>query len=289
MSKINNCFLEIEPTSQLLLAAGPLTMDRLADTDSVVVSQTTSQFCRCCCWQPSINFSVTAGTNTETAAASHEETLDAGVGWVHEESGFWGRCLSHCFPGGRSTKYVFHSGPIPEALKNDERTCLDCIVQSGDVSEEFGGLDPSALGAVQHTHEKQCTNGITMGVGDKRCPCCVNLPYLESKNARGEVIGRTEYVCDACLFVPKLALKDKSGEERYRIRPDTCVGGACVRCRCGGEKGRCCRLPWVIRDPHTHEAVAGSTLKRFGPQVDNKAQITKLWTGIRRECSKKSA
>lgn len=183
---------------------------------------------------------------------------------------------------------MFHSGPIPEALKNDERTCFDCIVQKGDVSNEFAGLDPSELGEVQHTHQKVCTNGIVCGAADYRLPCCCNLPYLESRNAKDEVIGRTEYICDMCPFVPKLAIKDKEGVERYRVRPDTCVAGLCVRPRCGGQKGRCFRVPWVIRDPATLEPAAGAEAQ-FGPQVDGKAQITSLWTGVKRACAKKNA
>jgi len=60
----------------------------------------------------------------------------------------------------------------------------------------------------------------------------------------------------------------------YRVRPDTCCLGACVRCRCScaeGSKGKCCRIPFLIRDP--------ATLL----QVDD-AEVTDLWSGFKNEC-----
>lgn len=53
------------------------------------------------------------------------------------------------------------------------------------------------------------------------------------------------------VFVPKFDVYDGNGEKKYRLRPDTCVGGCCVMCRCGGPKGKCCKVPYIIRDPNT--------------------------------------
>ena len=53
------------------------------------------------------------------------------------------------------------------------------------------------------------------------------------------------------VFVPKFDIYDANGTKKYRLRPDTCVGGCCIMCRCGGEGGKCCRVPFIVRDPHT--------------------------------------
>ena len=85
------------------------------------------------------------------------------------------------------------------------------------------------------------------------CSCCQPHPYLETKDADGKTIGKTEFVCDWWIFVPKFDIYDGSGEKKYRLRPDTCIGGCCVMCRCGGKGsgGKCCRLPYIVRDPNT--------------------------------------
>lgn len=95
------------------------------------------------------------------------------------------------------------------------------------------------------------------------------------------------YVCDAYLCVPKYDVFDGDGNQRYRIRPDTCIAGCCPMFRCGGKGGKCCRIPFIIRDPVTLEACPA----RIGSGGDGeaKAQITSLWTGIKRACQKKNA
>merc|ERR1712146_730020 len=59
-----------------------------------------------------------------------------------------------------------------------------------------------------------------------------------------------------CCFVPKYDVLDANGTPKYRLRPDTCVAGLCVQCRCDGKKGKCCRVPFVIRDPVSNEPMA---------------------------------
>lgn len=110
------------------------------------------------------------------------------------------------------------------------------------------------------------------------CNCCP-LPYLETRRD-GTVLGKTIYVCDACCFVPKYDVYNGSNEVLYRIRPDTCVMGLCVRCRCDGKKGKkgkCCRVPFLIRKHPTMEALDGA---RGGL----KAVIDNLWAGWKHEC-----
>merc|ERR1711935_634667 len=71
------------------------------------------------------------------------------------------------------------------------------------------------------------------------------------------------------------------------LRPDTCWMGLCPRCRCGGTKGKCCRLPFLIRDPVTLEPLEASSSTRDGEET---AQITQLWSGLANEfCFKRHA
>mmetsp|Transcript_19593 Transcript_19593/g.39170 ORF Transcript_19593/g.39170 Transcript_19593/m.39170 type:complete len:317 (-) Transcript_19593:43-993(-) len=275
--------------SKSLLAPSTITMDRWDDIDVMVISQATSQCCRCLCFQPSINFTMTEGKGNVTTS-DHARLGELGEvgGWIAEEATFAGRCCSSCCPGARATRHTVHAGRIPPALVKEE-TSFGCpSIQWGEKSDEFGDLNPEDLGPVTFVHEKAKTNGVSCGLGDKRCPCCCNLPYLETKDAHGKPLGRTEYVCDWCLFVPKFDVFDGNGNQAYRIRPDTCVGGLCVQCRCcdGGAGGKCCRVPFIIRDPHTHEPLKASG---FGGSGEKKAQITSLWTGIKRCCQKKDA
>ena len=272
-----------------LLPPGLITMERMHDLDSVLISQATSQFCRCCCTQPSMNFTIVEGkTNVSPNDQIRQQELGEVGAWVAEEASFWGRCLSACVPGARSTKWSVHSGPIPPALRKDETNCFDpCSIQWAKHSKEFEGVSPDVLGEIINTHEKEWTNGVTAGLGDKRCPCCTNLPYLISKDKNGRQIGKTQYVCDWCLFVPKFDIFDGNDRKRYRLRPDTCCLGFCIRPRFGGNGGKCCRVPFLLRDPDTFEPVAtNSNSVDYG---DNKAQITSLWTGVKRCCERKNA
>jgi len=271
--------------NKALLPPGKITMDRLRDIDSMVVSQATSQCMRCCCFQPSINFVMTEGKNNVSPVDQvRQNELGEVGGWIAEESSLLGRACSACVPGARKTKYTTHSGPIPDSLRKEEGELGCCKIQWGPMADAFGAIDPSTLGEVMFTHEKEWTNGVTAGLGDMRVPCCCNLPYLETKDTKGKVLGKTEYVCDMCLFVPKFDVKDGAGNSKYRIRPDTCVGGLCVMCRCGGQGGKCCRVPFFIRDPVTQEPV-----KCNNEGGESNAQITSLWMGMKRCCQKKNA
>jgi hypothetical protein len=93
------------------------------------------------------------------------------------------------------------------------------------------------------THEKSQTCGVFCCW----CPCLCNgcgLPYLETKDSNtGTVLGKTQHVCDLCCIVPNYEIMDGSGEKLYRLRPDTCVAGLRVQCRCDGKKGKCYRVP----------------------------------------------
>ena len=207
--------------------------------------------------------------------------LDA-VGWIHEESGLVGRCLSHYAPGYRRIKYVQHSGPPPGSIMSENKSWFSCQCEDtpSDLSEEDIKSNVVAI------HEKGQTCGIHC-CGCLMCNCC-DLPYLETKDgSTGEVLGTTRYICDLCCFVPKYDILDASGNKKYHLRPNTCVIGMCPECRCDGKKGKCCRVPFVLRDPSTLEPISsGATLE--GKPV--RSMVDVLWTGWANACcSKKNA
>jgi hypothetical protein len=136
------------------------------------------------------------------------------------------------------------------------------------------------------THEKNRSCGVYC----LDLPCVCNffgLPYLETKDASGRLLGKTQYVCDMCFFVPKFDILDASGQQKYQLRPDTCVAGLCVQCRCDGKKGKCCRVPFILRDPETKDPIpSGVTL---AGNVLN-AMVDTLWSGWKNEfCTLKNA
>ena len=167
-------------------------------------------------------------------------------------------------------KSIQHSSNIPDAVADAEDfmwcTC-QCDELPKGLSEEDRKKDVIA------THEKPQTCG----------QCCCLVPFLETKDAEGNLIGKTVYVCDGCIFVPKYDIYNGAGEKKYRLRPDTCIGGCCVMPRCGGGGGKCCRVPFIVRDPETFEPVNGNGGK-------DKAQVTNLWSGFKNEfCTQRQA
>mmetsp|Transcript_20316 Transcript_20316/g.44210 ORF Transcript_20316/g.44210 Transcript_20316/m.44210 type:complete len:301 (-) Transcript_20316:176-1078(-) len=257
-----------------------LTMDRLGDRDELIIAQSTSQCCRMGCLQPSINWIVAEGNNFEPG--SNPFNL-ASVGWIHEESSFVGRCFSNCAAGCRGVKYVQHSGPAPTSLLTENTGCCTC--QFEETSSRLTNEERKSNVVVTHEKTQSC------GVFCCWLPCVCNpcgLPYLVTKDAStGVVLGRTQYICDLCCFVPKYDIFDGSGRKKFLLRPETCVGGCCVVCRCGGKKGKCCTVPFIIRDPTTQEPVQSSATldgKPINSMVDT------LWSGWTNECcSKKTA
>ncbi|CAM9452317.1 unnamed protein product, partial [Heterosigma akashiwo] len=220
-------------------------MDRLAARDDLVLAQSTSQCCRCCCFQNSITWVLSEQDNFQPGPNPFDLPIS---GWIHEESSWFGRSCSWILPGCRAVKYVQHAGPPPDNI----------------------------IG----THEKVCTCGYCLNCGNYSFPICncFPLPYLETKTAEGAIVGKTLYICDACMSVPKFDVFDKMGEKKYRLRPDTCCLGVCVRWRCDGEKGKCFRVPFIIQDYSSKVPV-----KTNAPSEDN-AQIDVLWSGWKNEC-----
>eukprot|EP00397_Hematodinium_sp_SG-2012_P044602 GEMP01049858.1.p1 GENE.GEMP01049858.1~~GEMP01049858.1.p1 ORF type:complete len:273 (+),score=45.79 GEMP01049858.1:204-1022(+) len=132
------------------------------------------------------------------------------------------------------------------------------------------------------THEKSCTNGrsclSSLGEGSSfsGVPCCCNLPYLETKDATGKVIGRTQNLCDSFLCVPKYEVLDGSNNQLFRIRPNTRLGGCCVKCECS-RQASIFSVPFYIRNPHAP----------YDPVVTSDgtyAEITNFSNPVKKEC-----
>lgn len=247
----------------LVTPPSTMTMDRIGETKQLIVAQSTSQCCRTGCCQPSINWVIREADNFNGGNPHKDYEQQA---WIHEESTFWARCLSGFMPGCREVKYVQHSSTIPpDVVKGEDNnwcTCQKGLLSKG-LTEEDRNRDVIA------THEKPRTCGA----------CCCYEPYLETKDANGDVIGKTQYVCDWCIFVPKFDIYDRNETKKYRLRPDTCLGGCCIMCRCGGRGagGKCCRVPFIVRDPNTFEPITVNG-------GEEKAQVTDLWSGVKNQC-----
>ena len=192
-------------------------------------------------------------------------------GWIHEESSYFMRCCSGCMPGCRATKYVQHAAKVPDEVVGDEDWNW-CRMQTGILPK--GLTEEERTKSVIATHEKTQTCGAC-------CSCCGCLPaYMETKDAEGNTLGKTTYVCDACICVPKFDVTDANGAKRYHLRPDTCFGGICVKCVCGGKGGKCFHVPMVVRDPETRQPLV--------VKGENKtAQISLLWAGLKNACCTK--
>ena len=188
--------------------------------DGVVLRQKTSQCCRVLCCQPNIDWVCTPWTpEIDTlgkfggAGAGSTVKGSAPLAYVSEDAPWGGRCYSCLAPGSRPTTLTYHAGP-------------------------------DASGQILFKHRKGCTNGQNQWIaqgdgGPVRIPCGCFLPYLDTLDAHDQKLGRSEYVCDACLFVPKYRVLGPAGEAWYAVRPDTCVCGMCVECQCRGKGAKC--------------------------------------------------
>eukprot|EP00545_Synedropsis_sp_CCMP1620_P014241 CAMPEP_0119026586 /NCGR_PEP_ID=MMETSP1176-20130426/35728_1 /TAXON_ID=265551 /ORGANISM="Synedropsis recta cf, Strain CCMP1620" /LENGTH=316 /DNA_ID=CAMNT_0006982331 /DNA_START=20 /DNA_END=970 /DNA_ORIENTATION=- len=248
-----------------------MTMERMGDTDEFILAQTTMLCLRHGCCRPSINWVLQDANNYEPGSSPF--TLPNIGGWIHEESTFCQRCCWGGVPGCRETKFVQHAGYPPARLQQEDRSC--CVIQTEPTSDELTPMDLQADVVATHEKEMTCSTG---------CACCFgHAPYLLTKDDTGIILGETRFVCDACLFVPKFHVLDASGSVQYLLRPDTCCGGLCVMPRCGGAKGKCCRVPFLIRSPATGEAL-------YSNVQEGKAQVTSLWSGLFNEvCLKRRA
>mmetsp|Transcript_25045 Transcript_25045/g.39359 ORF Transcript_25045/g.39359 Transcript_25045/m.39359 type:complete len:284 (+) Transcript_25045:68-919(+) len=235
-----------------------MTMNRVGETKQLIIAQSTSQCCRAGICQPSLNWVIREADNFQGGNPHNEPN----VAWIHEESSWIMRCF---FKACRETKYVQHSSNIPAAVQKEEDYNW-CRVQCDELPK--GLTEEDRVKDVLATHEKPLTCGMNA--------CCC-LPSIVTKDGNGNVIGKTQFVCDGCCFVPKYDVFEANGQKKYRLRPDTCVGGMCVQCRCGGQKGKCLRVPYIVRDPSTYEPLKGNDGQEH-------AQVTSLWAGWKNEC-----
>ena len=238
----------------------PTTVDELLAGDGAMVKQLTNECCRCFVCQPNIHWTL----HPYWGEAVNFDDIPGATMWIQEEAAYCDRVWSFWAPGCRPTTYCTVEAAPPAG--SGEVLAADGIEQD----ESTSGL----------THKKSRSCGVTSIVGAThngdiiRCPMCCCLPYMETYGKDGELYGTSRYLCDECLFVPKFGVYDASGTEIYRVRPDTCLGGICVRPRCGGAKGKCFRVPFLIRDPATLEQIEDAT-------------ITDLWSGFKNECCTK--
>ena len=268
-----------------------MTMDRLEELDELVVAQTTQMCYRKGCCTPSINWVLldasnyevpdTFGTtiNNNNSSSNNPFELPSVGGWIHEESTFFQRCLCH-LPGCRETRFVHHAGLPPASLGAEDFHC--CRIQTTPHSSFLTPHEVSSNIVAVHEKANTCPTNCCCcdgGGGDVpeggRC-----LPYLRTTDGTGRYLGETRYVCDGCVFVPKFLVLDRHRTPRYLLRPDTCWGGVCVRPRCGGQQGKCCRLPFLVRDPLTKEPIAAGGRTADG---ETNAQVTQLWSGLANE------
>lgn len=206
------------------------------------MKQHTSQCCRCACCQPDIDWTL----HTFVDEYKDGDQVPQ-IGFIKEKATFCGRTCSFVYPGARQTTYTVHAGT-------------------------------DASGPVMFTHEKSCSCSHCPWIPPHpacRVPWCCCLPYLETKDADGKLLGSTTYKCDCCLFVPKFDIYDGSGKWTYRLASDVCCLGCCVRCRCGGKGGKCLHVPFLVRKPEPPFEKVGD------------GSIEDLWAGMAKECCTK--
>lgn len=106
-------------------------------------------------------------------------------------------------------------------------------------------------------------------------PCCCMLPALKMHDNSGQETGVvSKYICDLNLWVPKLQYEEQ-GQPVYMVKPETCCGGCCIKCSCGG-KG-CLVVPFYFHDPQSGLPISPG----YEP---NAPQIRKVWAGLKKEC-----
>jgi len=140
--------------------------------------------------------------------------------------------------------------------------------------------ETAGTGAQIVHYKKDCGMPLTFTIptgenGDITCPCCCMLPAVETMDPQGNPLGSaSKYICDINLCVPKLNYEEPVGTPVYMVKPETCCGGCCLKCSCGG-KG-CLLVPFYFHDPATGEPIAP-----YGPDAP---QIRKVWAGFKKEC-----
>ena len=155
------------------------TLSQALDRPGVTIRQTMRAPFACLCCEPNFEYTI----------HDYAPTYDEGYSlpnlfYIREDSPYLthGACpnrpCQHCMPGYKATTYTVYTSDTPPVHGTD------------NVPTE--PVDPRQ---VLMTHSKGATCPQNCGMGDRRCFCCCCLPYLETRDARGQVLGSTKYIC----------------------------------------------------------------------------------------------
>jgi len=240
----------MEAPGQKVPMGQPTIENMFGPREGILVKQTMKG---CCC-----DFRNEFSIHEYDRAYSEGSNPSEEIMFAKETTGCCIRNFSYFAPAFRATTFAVWQGAFS--------TCKDA---------ERPGIDKAFL-----THSKKTTLGVFCRIpakdGDIIIPCCCCLPYLETKDASGRLVGKTQYICDMYLCVPKFDIQDANGASQYRLRPDTCCAGCCILCKCGGPGGRCLHVPYYIRDPVSFEKLKSKT--------GEDAAIDDLWEGVKKAC-----
>lgn len=255
------------PMPQVMAQGAPVTtgatLSQAMDRPGVTMRQSMRAPFACLCCEPNYDYTI-----HDYAPTYDEGQYLPALFYIKEDSpythnGCPNRPCQHCLPGCKKTTYTTYTG---DQVGNISASTTE------DDAPQLPGIDPNNI---IMTHSKGWSCGHSCGIGDKRFLCCCCLPYLETHDSAGKLLGSSKYICDLWCCVPKFAVKDEFGTEVYRVRPDTCCCGCCMKCVIGQAGGRCCSIPFKLRDPITREPVAD-------------AEVTELWAGIKKACCQRN-
>eukprot|EP00241_Pyramimonas_parkeae_P012678 CAMPEP_0114236920 /NCGR_PEP_ID=MMETSP0058-20121206/7109_1 /TAXON_ID=36894 /ORGANISM="Pyramimonas parkeae, CCMP726" /LENGTH=284 /DNA_ID=CAMNT_0001348917 /DNA_START=222 /DNA_END=1076 /DNA_ORIENTATION=- len=187
-----------------------------------------NQFCRMCCCQPNMNWTVFEPLDDLDPSA---DTFEMGKALmkIKESSPWAGRCVSFFCPGGRPTSYTVDDIALHREVMRFQKGCT-C------------GQSCCMVTVSMHPMSWLCGWPI-------RFPLCCCLPFLSTLDADGVEIGKSQILCDQNFCVPKIAVSvyDKP---TYIVYPDTCLYGFCPVCTCDapGQGSWFLRSPFHIRD-----------------------------------------
>eukprot|EP01047_Picozoa_sp_COSAG01_P022786 COSAG01_NODE_1365_length_10560_cov_38.008986_8_plen_474_part_00 len=179
------------------------------------------------------------------------------------------------FPGCKPTQFIAFTAPFSPHTPESETAQVDGqgAVNGGgettDVPEDpvFGKINPEH---VLFTHEKGttcCHNALcwpcqliyfvpTFGHIFEACElfcfgfrcswrlpclCPCGMPYLETRDKTGRLLGSVHYDCDQNCCVNKYSVRDSTGNTLYKVEPETTCGGCypqgSVVCDCAQRSG----------------------------------------------------
>jgi hypothetical protein len=162
---------EISKEVPLVVTAQPVsyadvTMDGLLTGQGVMLRQHTSQFLRCLCCQPNINWTLHA----YTGEAVNFNDLPPSSVWMQEDAAWCDRTWSCWAPGCRPTLFRTVQG------KPD-----DSLLPKRDLS-----------GVITHSKGRTCGQNAIIACsqdGMIRAPMCCCLPYMNTHDGNGQLMG----------------------------------------------------------------------------------------------------